>query len=159
MTLHWQNLWITSGGGLPFGFTVSHKAMMPWSCLVGLVGDLYRVGGNTRVITPKIGQSGPIIRDITSVSSSELTNLLSFMLVQILLPKLPATPPSLPLMTFPHVPQPSMASNTHFLCRRGHILPKSVAGWHVPVLYADFQLSSVWRNWDLGFKVMGSLLG
>jgi hypothetical protein len=66
-------------------FAVSHKAIMPWSCLVGLVGDLHRVGGSICVITLKTGQLGPIIQGITSVSSSELTNL-SFMLVQILLP-------------------------------------------------------------------------
>jgi len=69
MTLHWQILWIASGG-LHLVFAVSLKVIMPWSCLVDLMDDQYTVGGNTLVI-----------RGITSVSSLELTNL-SFMLVQ-----------------------------------------------------------------------------
>jgi hypothetical protein len=59
-------------------------------------------------------QLGPIIRDITFVSSSELTNL-SFMLVQNLIPKMPAIPLSLPFMTFSYVPESSMASSAHLL--------------------------------------------
>lgn len=62
----------------------------------------------------KTVQLGPIIRGITFVSSSELTNL-SFMLVQNLIPKMPAIPLSLPFMTFSYVPESSMASSAHFL--------------------------------------------
>jgi hypothetical protein len=54
MTLHWQNLWTASGGGLPLVFAVSHKAIMPGSCLVDLMDDLYTVGGNTCVMMLKL---------------------------------------------------------------------------------------------------------